>query len=186
MKKESKKKEKKKSTKPAPGDISIVDKQGLAVALGISLPTVSVRVREGMPCVQEGGRGKPWQFDLAECVQWHVDRAVEKEVGVTDEGMSRADLLKALLVEDLKIKRVASAQALREVCLVDEVERAIATAFIEVRQAVLALPERVALRLLASESETEIKDILEEEIDLTLRSLAEAELIEDVMDDPGN
>lgn len=186
MKKESKKKEKKKGKKASAGDISVVDKQGLAVALGISLPTVSVRVREGMPCLQEGGRGKPWQFDLAECVQWHTDRAVEKAVGVTDDGFSRADLQKAILVEDLKMKRVASATAMREVCLVEEVERAVATAFIEVRQAVLALPERVALRLLGADSEMEIKEILEEEIDLTLRSLAEEELIEEVMDDPGN
>ncbi|WP_291329050.1 terminase small subunit [Desulfovibrio sp. UCD-KL4C] len=182
MVRESKKKEQKKSTT----DRVLVDKQGIALALGISLPTVSVRIREGMPCVQEGGRGKAWQFDLAECVQWHTDRAIEKAVGVTDEGMTRADLLKALLVEDLKIKRVASAQALREVCLLDEVERTVATAFIEVRQAVLALPERVALRLLAVDSEIEIKTILEEELELALRSLSEAELIEEVMDDTGN
>lgn len=179
MAKESKKKEKKKSTK----SLQVVDKQGIATALGISLPTVSVRVREGMPCLQEGGRGKPWQFDLAECVQWHVDRAVEKEIGVTDEGLSRADLQKALMVEDLKIKRVDSAKVLKEVCLVEEVTRLFTSVCVEFRQTMRSIPDRTALRLLAADSETDIKEILRTEIDAGLTALSSGDFLEDVFDD---
>ena len=179
MVRESKKKEQKKSTT----DRVLVDKQGIALAFGISLPTVSVRIREGMPCVQEGGRGKAWQFDLAECVQWHTDRAIEKAVGVTDEGMTMAEVEKAIKVEELKVKKVQAATVLHEVCLLDEVARAVSSVFIEVRQGFLSLPERTALRLLAVESETEIKEILQTEIDLVLTALASSDVLEDVFDD---
>lgn len=182
MTSDSKKKEKKKTADSALGDRVLVDKQGLAAALSISLPTVSVRIREGMPCVQEGGRGRAWQFDLAECVKWHTDRAVSQAFGVTEDGLSKSELEKAMMVEDLKIKRVNSAKALNEVCLLDEVRRGLESTFITVRQTMMTIPDRTALRLLAAESETDIKQILITEIDLALTELSESEIIEDSFD----
>lgn len=179
MKEKSKKKEKKKMGVGKP----LVDMQELSLVLGLSLPTLRARLREGLPCVQEGSRGKAWQFDLAECVAWNTDRAVNKAVGTVDAGLSRADLELQILVEDLKLKRVAAAKVLGEVAPLDDVERAISSAFVEVRQAMLALPDRVALRVLALDSETEVKSLLEEEIDIALSSLVDIELLESAEDE---
>ncbi|WP_459902153.1 hypothetical protein [Desulfobaculum senezii] len=161
---------------------AVVDMQGLALALGLSLPTVRARVREGMPCVQEGGRGKAWKFDLAECVAWHTERAVSKAVGDVEDGISKGELERLLLVEELKIKRVSAARELGEVAPIEEMERVIASAFVEVRQAMLALPDRLALRVMAATDETAVKEILREEIDLALSSLAETDLLEKIED----
>jgi len=176
---ESKKKIKKK-TSDSSG--RAVDMQGLAEALSISVPTLRARLREGMPCLQQGGRGKPWEFDLAACIAWNTERAVNKAVGEVDNGLKKSELERLIMIEDLRIKRVAAAKALGEVAPLEEVERAITTAFVEVRQAMLALPDRSALRLLAAEDETAIKEVLEEEIHLALSALADADLLEELAD----
>lgn len=159
---------------------TVVDLQGLALALGISAPTVRARFREGMPCLQEGRQGRPWRFDLPACIKWHTERAVTQAVGEVDSGLSKPELERLIMMEDLKLKRVNAAKALGEVALVEDMERALAGAFVDVRQAMLALPERVALRVLASDDETEVKEILEGEIDLALSSLAETDVMEEI------
>jgi phage terminase Nu1 subunit (DNA packaging protein) len=179
---EVKKKIKKKTENFPQISPSLVDMQGLALALGLSVPTVRSRLREGLPCVQQGGRGTAWQFDLAECVKWHTDRAVSKAMGIVDEGISKGELERQIMIEDLKIKRVTAAKATGEVALLEDVERAISNAFVQVRQAMLSIPERTALRLMAAIDETEVKAILEEEIDLALNALSEADLMEKVDD----
>lgn len=161
----------------------IVNRADLAAALGLSEPTINARVREGMPCRQHGSRGKAWEFSLAECIAWDKSRAVGKAVGVVQDGTSKAELERRLLTARVKREEIEAAKAAAEVAPVEEIERAVTAAFTEVRQAMLSLPERLALRLLAADGETEIKGILRSEIDLALHALSEADLL-DGFDDP--
>ncbi len=164
----------------------VVDRNTLSVALGIAENTVLARVREGMPYVQRGSRGRPWQFDIAECVAWDRDRAVKKATGVVKGDETDAMLNRRLLTARVKREEIEAAKVAEEVVPVDEVETAVVSAFTGVRQAMLALPERSALRLLAAQDETEIKEILREEIDLALHALADLDLLESWDDDTGD
>ncbi|GFM34041.1 terminase small subunit [Desulfovibrio subterraneus] len=179
---EAKKKKQKKTESFTQVGGATVDMQGLALALGLSLPTIRTRLREGLPCVQQGGRGAAWVFDLAECVKWHTDRAVAKAVGDVGDEVPKAVLDRRLLVAQVRCKEIEAAKLSGEVAPIEEMERALTAAFVEVRQALLSIPERTALRLMAADDETEIKVILEEEIDLALNALSEADLLEKVED----
>lgn len=159
-----------------------VDMQGLALALGLSLPTIRTRLREGLPCRQQGGRGSAWVFDLAECIRWHTEREISKAVGNVDDGVPKAVLEKRLLSAQVRCKEIEAAKLSGEVAPIEEMERALTAAFVEVRTALLSLPERTGLRLLSAGNETEIKAILEEEIDLALNALSEADLLEKIDD----
>lgn len=156
----------------------VVDRKTLAIALGVAEPTVLARVREGMPLLQRGSRGKPWKFDLAECVAWDRERAVRKATGIVHGDETDAQLKRRLLEAQVKKAEIEAAGQAAEVVPVEEVEAAMVSAFTEVRQSMLSIPERAALRLLAAEDETAVKDILREEIDLALHALSDADLLD--------
>ena len=169
----------------------VVNREGLAAALGLSEPTVNRRVGEGMPCLQKGSRGRAWQFDLAACVAWDRERAIKKAVGHVEDGETKAALERRLLVARVTKEEIDAAKAAGLVAPVDEIERALSAAFVEVRQGMLAPPPcppppprtpRLALRVMAADDETEIKDLMREEIDLVLSQLSDADLLEG-MDD---
>jgi len=71
----------------------IVNRSGLAEVFEVSLPTVTAWVREGMPFVERGGQGKPWQFDTAECIEWVHKRSEPKP-----ESLSPAPFLDDLAI----------------------------------------------------------------------------------------
>lgn len=137
-----------------------------------------------MPVIRRGSKGKPWEFDLAECVAWDKERAVRKATGVVKGAETDAELNRRLLTARVKREEIEAAKVAAEVVPVEEVESAVVSAFTEVRQAMLSIPDRAALRVMAAEDdETEIKEILRDEIDLALHSLADADLLEEFDDD---
>jgi phage terminase Nu1 subunit (DNA packaging protein) len=44
-----------------------VNRTELAEVLGVSMPTITAWLGEGMPYVEGGGKGKPFVFDTVEC-----------------------------------------------------------------------------------------------------------------------
>lgn len=79
----------------------IVNRADLATLCNVTLPTVDAWVRRGCPAVERGSKGREWQFDFAEVVQWRIDRAVADAVaahGGDGAGMSKeeADRRKAV------------------------------------------------------------------------------------------
>lgn len=161
----------------------LVDLNTLALALSMSIPTLRARIREGLPCVEEGGRGKAWQFDLAECIKWTMQREVNRSAVVLEDGMTKAELELDLLRSKAKREKLEVAKLLGEVAPLEEVERALTTTFVEVRQAMLSIPDRVGGRVLACDDVISVKELLESEIDSALSSLCEASLLEGVTDE---
>jgi len=164
----------------------VVDRAHLAAVLGIAENTVLARVREGMPFIQKGSRGRPWKFDVAECVSWDRDRAIRKATGSVRGDETEAQLKRRLLEARVKGEEIDAARKADEIVPVDEVESAVIAAFTEVRQAMLSIPDRAALRLMAAEDEASIKEVLREEIDLALHALADSDLLEGWDDESGD
>lgn len=177
---DKKKKEKKIENAPTR---QIVDLNTLALALSMSVPTLRARIREGMPCVEEGGRGKSWQFDLAECIQWNTQREVNRSAAVLDDGLTKAQLEMEALRLKVKRERLEVAKLTGEVAPLEEVERALSTTFVEVRQAMLSIPDRVGARVLACDDVIGVKELLEGEIDGALLGLCEQDLLNGVVDE---
>ncbi|QGY41565.1 terminase small subunit [Pseudodesulfovibrio cashew] len=164
-------------------EMQIVDRKSLASTLRLDEKTILARVREGMPFVQKGSRGRSWKFDLAECVAWDRDRAIRKATGVLHGDETEAQLKRRLLEARVRGEEIETARKADEIVPVDEVESALDHAFTTVRQGMLSIPGRVALRVLAAEDENTIKEILRDEIELALHALADSDLLEGWDDD---
>jgi len=50
--------------------VRIKNKAEVAEFFGISLPTLDTWIRKDCPCIQQGGRGVQWQFDILEVAKW--------------------------------------------------------------------------------------------------------------------
>jgi phage terminase Nu1 subunit (DNA packaging protein) len=50
-----------------------VNRTELAEILGVSMPTITSWLGEGMPYVEGGGKGKPFVFDSVECIEWWAE-----------------------------------------------------------------------------------------------------------------
>lgn len=48
----------------------LVNRRQLADILGISLPTVTAWVGEGMPFTREGSKSAEWEFETRACIEW--------------------------------------------------------------------------------------------------------------------
>lgn len=55
-----------------------MNRNAIATALGVSLPTVDAWQREGMPCLRRGSRGKDFDFDAADCIAWRDTRELAR------------------------------------------------------------------------------------------------------------
>lgn len=57
-----------------------MNRQGIATALGVSLPTVDAWQREGMPVRKHGSRGRNYDFDAHDCLAWRDTRELWRGV----------------------------------------------------------------------------------------------------------
>lgn len=56
-----------------------VNRTELAEVLGVSMPTVTAWLGEGMPYVEGGGKGKPFVFDTVESIEWWAENKRRKK-----------------------------------------------------------------------------------------------------------
>lgn len=56
-----------------------LNRDELAQAMGVSLPTVDRWVRDGCPVMQRGGNGRPYAFDLGQVKAWRDGIVMEEQ-----------------------------------------------------------------------------------------------------------
>jgi phage terminase Nu1 subunit (DNA packaging protein) len=53
-----------------------MDKGTLALWFDVSMPTIDTWIKQGMPVVARGGKGRQWEFDNRECAKWRFGKEV--------------------------------------------------------------------------------------------------------------
>lgn len=154
-----------------------VTRSGLADIFGVALPTVDGWVRQGVPYVQRGGRGKEWRFDTADVAQWLRDKAVTDATGETQT--DEAELRRRKLQAETAKAELELAKARGKVATIRDFERAQAAAFAQIRANVMNVPQRVVVQLLGETNETAFKTKLRAELALALEAAADADLVMD-------
>ena len=85
----------KKKSKRKPANKHTVNRGTLAALLGVTASRVSQFVKQGMPAVRSGTRGRPAAYDPSKCVSWLLARerekvqALEVENGTEDRELKR-------------------------------------------------------------------------------------------------
>ncbi|WP_300067745.1 terminase small subunit [uncultured Ruegeria sp.] len=148
----------------------------MAEFCGIALTTLDDWLRRGCPFEQRGSKGKAWVFNSAKVVSWRADDIRSETAGVQ---VASADELKRRKLEaETELVELELAEAKGLVAPIEQIDRAMAKAFGEVRANMRnVLPPRAASRIVGEKSETKVKAVLLEEIDLALEALADEDLI---------
>ena len=152
-----------------------VNRTQLADVFGVSLPTVDAWVRAGCPYDQKGaGKGRQWVFDTADVAGWLQSRARDEATG--DGPVEEATLKRRKLQAETRRAELDLAKEIGLVAPVAEFERAQAKVNAVIRQNLMTVPTRVALRLVGETSEARIKEILRAEIGDALNRSATEEI----------
>ena len=151
----------------------IVNRAELSQAMGVSLPTVDRWVRDGMPVKQRGSKGTPWEFALADVVNWWGDR--QRQAAAVDKPTNAEDAKLRKLVAEAELVELELAKAKGEIAPVRDFERAQARAMAVIRQNIMNVPARAVLRLLGETDESTFKATLRAELALALEQSANAD-----------
>lgn len=160
------------------GKGKIISRTELAEYFGVSGPTVDHWVRTGCPYVERGGKGMAWKFNTADVINWRIESRLaegEQDEDEIDERKLRARQLKAkTLAAELELEKARGT-----VAPLDQVNRAIASAFAEVRANMRNIPARVTTTLIGETDEAKFKAVMLAEIDQALEALADTDLLND-------
>lgn len=143
---------------------------------GIAMTTLDDWVRRGCPIVARGGRGRAWTFNTADLIKWREADIRAESKGV--QAASAEELKRRKLEAETEMVELDLAKAKELVAPIEQIERAMAKAFGEVRANLRNLvPERAARRLVGEPNQARIKEVLLEEVDQALEALADEDLV---------
>lgn len=165
------------------GKGQVVTRTALAEHFGVSATSVDHWVRTGCPVVQRGAKGKPWQFNTVDVMDWRLDKVREEATGSAPA--DEQELRRRKLAAQTAQAELDLAKAKGEVAPLDQIERGVSRAFAEVKASIRNVPSRAARLLIGETDETRFKAVLLSELDQALEALADAHLVadEDLIDE---
>jgi len=142
-------------------------------ALNVTVRRVNQLVHEGMPRAERGA------YDLGGCMLWYIrylqgllrHKATEDEDGGAS---SIRDQRKRLLTAQADREELDLAEARKRMVTVEDWEKATADIVAAAKARLLAVPARVAPRVLGETSRVLVQGIIEKEIKEALQALGEA------------
>lgn len=151
----------------------VVNLAELIRSLGIQRNTLLAMVRRGCPYISKPTRkkGSQWEFNSAEVHQWRIDQAVKEAIGDVRETDVR-ELRKRKLRAETIIVELDAAKQRGQLGDLDEFERQVTNASIEIRTRLRQMADRVA-PMVTGLKVAEVKRILRDEVDQALTVLAE-------------
>jgi len=142
----------------------ILNRCEIAEIFGRSLPTIDNWVRLGCPFVERGERGREWQFNSADVLDWRERRAVAKALGSAPSGeldpvqeRARKDRALAIATE------LKNDVAIGKVVLIDVAMAAVTVQHRKLRNKLLSLPIRIASRV-PEQVRAQVFDLAETEV----------------------
>ena len=147
--------------------VGTVNKQQLAALQGISLPTITRWMAEGMPIAEKGGRGKTYSFDNAAVTTWRVNRA-RAEGGSKEAAVNESESKARKMAAEASLAEMKAAQLRSELCVQADLIEDIQNDFAKIRARILAVPVRCApLVIVMNEQEARksMNDLLCEALD---------------------
>lgn len=168
----------------------ILNRTELADVLGVSMPTITAWMGDGMPYVDGGGKGKPFRFDSLACIEWWAENKRRRkpspgpandpfaEPGDVPESYDEADRRK--MVANADKAELELAKAAGKVVEIEDVAAAVADMHVKVRTRLLGLGNKVRVRVSAYLNGD--KRAVEEVVSTVEEAVADA--MAEIKDDP--
>lgn len=168
-----------------------VNRTELAECIGVSMPTITSWIGEGMPYVEGGGKGKPFVFETTEAIEWWAEnkrrRKSRAPVPGSDPFAEGADGRESIeeaerrkLIAQADKAELELAKSAGRVVEIDDVAAAIAEMHVTVRTRLLGLGNKVRVRVSAffggdKSAEEQVVAVVEEVV---------ADAMAEIRDDP--
>ena len=147
-----------------------VSRSDLAEILRVSPPTVDSWIRRGLPVKEKGGRGRAYEFDLADVIEWRVASA-QASASVSAELLDFEEARARKTTAEAEIAEADARQRRGELVEIDTVAELLETKLSTVRLRMLAVPAKVAPRVAAVRAVAKVRRILEDEFSDVLDEL---------------
>ena len=147
-----------------------VSRADLAEILRVSAPTVDAWIRRGLPVAKKGGRGRAYEFDLADVIAWRVEQA-ETNASAATEVVDFEEARARKTAAEAEIAEADARQRRGELVEIDTVAEILETRLSTVRLRLLAVPAKVAPRVAPIRATAKIRRILEDEFSDVLDEL---------------
>ncbi len=158
---------------PKLGRGKIVSRSELAEIFGVSAPTVDDWVARGCPFHKKGSKGIPWEFKTSEVYLWLKEvnaEVVDSAANCNEQQLKLRKLAAETIAAELQLAKAKSL-----VAPIDEMMTFVTKDYLDLKARLRIIPDRLAIRLIGLDNETDIKALVLKEIDQALRSLSDAE-----------
>lgn len=135
-----------------------VNRTELAEILGISMPTVTAWMGDGMPFIEGGGKGKPFVFETTECLEWWAEnkRRRNRPAAASDPFADPSDMPESYdeaerrkMVANADKAELELAKLAGRVVEISDVAAIIAEMHVKVRTRLLGVGNKVRVRVSA-------------------------------------
>src|SRR5437762_13705009 len=145
----------------------IANRGEMAGILGISPTTLDRYVQAGCPFLERGSGRREYKFNSAEVIRWVLAREASPGRGQTDDSRRRYTLATA------ELKEFQLAEKRGSMISVEDVAPIVADELANVRSRLLAIPDRVASKIVGMTDPAAIEAALREEVIAALTELTQ-------------
>ena len=145
----------------------IANRGEMAGILGISPTTLDRYVQAGCPFLERGSGRREYKFNSAEVIRWVLAREASPGRGQTDDSRRRYTLAAA------ELKEYQLAEKRGSMISVEDVAPIVADELANVRSRLLAIPDRVASKLVGVVDQAVIEAALRDEVIAALSELTQ-------------
>ena len=162
----------------ASGKGSYVNMVGLRKVMGVSLHAVQTMISQGMP--HEGGKGKGYKFNTADCFKWRIDNerkmleAQYLSMVPQDEPEAKMTLAEAKRRREVAIALKAElelADARKQVANIEDLTSMFRDALVNVRANLTSMSSRLA-GVLSHQDEDAVAKLLDAEVNDILENVS--------------
>ena len=145
----------------------IANRGEMAGILGISPTTLDRYVQAGCPFLERGSGRREYKFNSAEVIRWVLAREASPGRGQTDDSRRRYTLAAA------ELKEYQLAEKRGSMISVEDVAPIVADELANVRSRLLAIPDRVAPKIVGMSDPAAIEAALRDEVIAALSELTQ-------------
>lgn len=156
---------------PKLGRGKVVSRAELAEVFGVSAPTIDDWIARGCPYLKKGSKGVAWAFKTSDVYQWLKKvntEVVDSAANCTEQQLKLRKLAAETLAAELNL-----AKARKEVAPVAEMIALVSKDYLDLKARLRIIPERLSTRLIAVDTETQVKRLILKDIDLALTALSD-------------
>src|ERR1041385_8740328 len=138
-----------------------MNKVQAAKCFRVSINTITEWVRKGCPCEKQGRAGDQYTFDLPAMITWRVEQLVQQAMGPLLKTDTVADAMKREALAKAELRELEVAEKRKSLVSTELASQLVERGIMEARSKLLALPTKLAPRLIGGGTPAAIKATLE-------------------------